>query len=159
MVKHTQTICWQIGKELFECVWPLCGVGAKRVKVIISASVIFIFSLQLSMVLSHFYSPPPPPFFLFFLFSPFPLLLLFSRWSVWVWVFVLVHFILNLFSLKSWAEIAGWRSKLLFFSSFFIYCHYINVIPNWLFKPQTFNAIFITQLLHIILYQCLASKI
>ena len=28
MVKHTQTIRWQFAKELFECVWPYCGVGA-----------------------------------------------------------------------------------------------------------------------------------
>ena len=27
MVKHTQTIHRQIANELFECVWPLCGVG------------------------------------------------------------------------------------------------------------------------------------
>ena len=31
MVKHTQTVCQQIGDELFECVWPFCGVGAERV--------------------------------------------------------------------------------------------------------------------------------
>ena len=30
MVKWTQTI--QIADELFECVWPFCGVGAERVK-------------------------------------------------------------------------------------------------------------------------------
>ena len=28
VVKHTQTIRWQIANEFFECVWPLCGVGA-----------------------------------------------------------------------------------------------------------------------------------
>ena len=27
MVKHTQTIDWQIANELFECVWPFCGIG------------------------------------------------------------------------------------------------------------------------------------
>ena len=32
MVKQTQTICWQIADELFECVWPFCGIGASRVK-------------------------------------------------------------------------------------------------------------------------------
>ena len=32
MVKHTQTIRWQIADELFECVWSFCGIGAKRVK-------------------------------------------------------------------------------------------------------------------------------
>ena len=32
MVKHTQTICQQIAKELFEYVWPFCDIGAKRVK-------------------------------------------------------------------------------------------------------------------------------
>ena len=31
MVKHTQTIRWQIADELFECVWPFCGIGAERV--------------------------------------------------------------------------------------------------------------------------------
>ena len=33
MVKHTQTIRRQIAEELFECVWPFCGVGAERDKV------------------------------------------------------------------------------------------------------------------------------
>ena len=28
MVKHTQTIRQQFAEELFECVWPFCGVGA-----------------------------------------------------------------------------------------------------------------------------------
>ena len=28
MVKHTQTIRREIVDELFECVWPLCGIGA-----------------------------------------------------------------------------------------------------------------------------------
>ena len=32
MVKHTQTIRWQFANELFECVWPFCGIGASRVK-------------------------------------------------------------------------------------------------------------------------------
>ena len=31
MVKHTQTISRQIANELFECVWPFCGIGACRV--------------------------------------------------------------------------------------------------------------------------------
>ena len=31
MVKHTQTIRRQIADELFECVWPFCEIGAKRV--------------------------------------------------------------------------------------------------------------------------------
>ena len=30
MVKHTQTICRQIVDELFEYVWPFCGVGSSR---------------------------------------------------------------------------------------------------------------------------------
>ena len=30
MVEHTQTICQQITDELFECVWPFCGIGAKK---------------------------------------------------------------------------------------------------------------------------------
>ena len=32
MAKHTQTIRWQFAGELFECVWPFCGIGAQRVK-------------------------------------------------------------------------------------------------------------------------------
>ena len=32
MVKHTQTIRRQFADELFECVWPFCGIGAERVK-------------------------------------------------------------------------------------------------------------------------------
>ena len=32
MVKHTQTVCRQFADELFECVWPFCGVGAEKVK-------------------------------------------------------------------------------------------------------------------------------
>ena len=32
MAKHTQTIRWQFGNELFECVWPFCEIGAQRVK-------------------------------------------------------------------------------------------------------------------------------
>ena len=31
MVKHTQTIPWLTADELFECVWPFCGVGTQRV--------------------------------------------------------------------------------------------------------------------------------
>ena len=26
--RHTQTVCRHIADELFECVWPCCGVGA-----------------------------------------------------------------------------------------------------------------------------------
>ena len=33
MAKHTQTIRRQIADELFECVWPFCEIGAKRVKI------------------------------------------------------------------------------------------------------------------------------
>ena len=36
MVKHTQTILWQIPDKLIECVWPLCGINAQRVKLIYS---------------------------------------------------------------------------------------------------------------------------
>ena len=36
MVKHTQTIRQQFGEELFECVWPFCGVGAKGLNVDVS---------------------------------------------------------------------------------------------------------------------------
>ena len=32
MVKHTQAICQQFADELFECVWPFCGVNAWRGK-------------------------------------------------------------------------------------------------------------------------------
>ena len=32
MVEHTQTIRRQIADELFECVWPFCEIGAKRIK-------------------------------------------------------------------------------------------------------------------------------
>ena len=32
MAKHTQTICRQFADELFECVWPFCGIGAERIK-------------------------------------------------------------------------------------------------------------------------------
>ena len=38
MVKHTQTIRRQIADELFECVWPFCETGTKRVKVYIFSS-------------------------------------------------------------------------------------------------------------------------
>ena len=34
MVKHTQTIRRQIADELFECGWPFCEIGAKRVNII-----------------------------------------------------------------------------------------------------------------------------
>ena len=34
MVKHTLTIHRQIAYELFECVWPFCGIDAKRVTAI-----------------------------------------------------------------------------------------------------------------------------
>ena len=32
MVKHTQTIRRDIPDELFECVWPFCEIGDKKVK-------------------------------------------------------------------------------------------------------------------------------
>ena len=32
VAKHTQTIRRQFADELFECVWPFCGIGAERVK-------------------------------------------------------------------------------------------------------------------------------
>ena len=34
MAKHTQTIRRQIGDELFECIWPFCGIGAYRVNLL-----------------------------------------------------------------------------------------------------------------------------
>ena len=30
MAKHAQTIRRQFANELFECVWPFCGIGAER---------------------------------------------------------------------------------------------------------------------------------
>ena len=39
MVKYTQTIRRQIPNELFECVWPFCEIGAKRVNWINTATV------------------------------------------------------------------------------------------------------------------------
>ena len=33
MVKDAQTIRRQFADELFQCVWPLCGVCAKRVNI------------------------------------------------------------------------------------------------------------------------------
>ena len=33
MFKQTQKILPEIADELFECVWPFCGVGALRVKI------------------------------------------------------------------------------------------------------------------------------
>ena len=30
MVKHTQTIRRRIADELFECIWPFCGIGALK---------------------------------------------------------------------------------------------------------------------------------
>ena len=32
-VKHTQIIRRQIADKLFECVWPFCEIGAKRVTI------------------------------------------------------------------------------------------------------------------------------
>ena len=32
MVKHTQTIRWQLADVLFECVGPFCGVVLKELK-------------------------------------------------------------------------------------------------------------------------------
>ena len=37
MVKHTKTIRRHIADELFECVWPFCGIGASMVKKIFKA--------------------------------------------------------------------------------------------------------------------------
>ena len=31
MIKYTKTIRRQIANELFECVWPFCEIGAKRI--------------------------------------------------------------------------------------------------------------------------------
>ena len=31
MAKHTQTIRRQFADDLFECVWPFCGIGAWKV--------------------------------------------------------------------------------------------------------------------------------
>ena len=35
-LSNTQTIRRQITNELFECVWPFCGIGAQRVKRILA---------------------------------------------------------------------------------------------------------------------------
>ena len=35
MFKHTQTIRRQFADEYFECVWPFCGVGIWRVKLLL----------------------------------------------------------------------------------------------------------------------------
>ena len=32
MVKNTQTIRRQIAEELFECIWPFCGIGVSKIK-------------------------------------------------------------------------------------------------------------------------------
>ena len=32
VAKHNPTIRWQFADELFECVWPFCGIGTYRVK-------------------------------------------------------------------------------------------------------------------------------
>ena len=37
MVKHTQAIRPQFADELFECVWPFCGVGAQRIKKVVDS--------------------------------------------------------------------------------------------------------------------------
>ena len=34
MVKHTQTIRWQVAGELFECFGPFCGVGALTINIL-----------------------------------------------------------------------------------------------------------------------------
>ena len=31
MVEHTQTICRQFADELFQCIWPFCGIGAQKI--------------------------------------------------------------------------------------------------------------------------------
>ena len=41
MIKHTKTIFWQIADEFFEFVWPFSGVGAFRVKRILSELIYF----------------------------------------------------------------------------------------------------------------------
>ena len=43
MVKHSQTIRQQFAGELFECVWPFCGIGALRVKMFFQIFVSKIF--------------------------------------------------------------------------------------------------------------------
>ena len=41
VAKHIQTIHRQFADELFECVWPFCGIGAYRVNSHIVVSVYF----------------------------------------------------------------------------------------------------------------------
>ena len=33
MAKNTQTIGRQIADEVFECVWPFCGIVAQRINI------------------------------------------------------------------------------------------------------------------------------
>ena len=37
MVKHTQTIRREIADELFECVWPFCESGVKKVNSVVAS--------------------------------------------------------------------------------------------------------------------------
>ena len=50
MVKHSQIIRRQTADELFECVWPLCGVGVEGV----IAELFNILCWQAFLVLDHF---------------------------------------------------------------------------------------------------------
>ena len=38
MVKHTQAIRRQIEDELFECVWPFCGLALKGLKEVFTSA-------------------------------------------------------------------------------------------------------------------------
>ena len=55
MIKYTQTIRRKIADELFECVWPLSGVGAWRVKLLakwqfLEILLILVFSFEVITV-------------------------------------------------------------------------------------------------------------
>ena len=56
MVKHTQTIHRLLGDELFECVWPFCGVCALRVNSYLPQ--IHLGAQNILIKLRKFYKPP-----------------------------------------------------------------------------------------------------
>ena len=49
MAKHTQTVRRQIADELFECVWPFCGVGGSSVKVYLIHNFVLLNKLKWSL--------------------------------------------------------------------------------------------------------------
>ena len=66
MVKHTQTIRRQIADELFECVWPLYGIGAGRVKQFqMLLTVVLLLTIQISVFFYQQYLSNPANIYLF----------------------------------------------------------------------------------------------